>query len=129
MNNLWSLDISELQDFVPGQSEYDENPEWVSVEMKGSNMPRPISNHSSAVYQGYMYLFGGSNGSTDNETLYKLDLNKYVWSEVKAKAMPSEDKKKSHFPKSRDEHSCCLYGDSMVIFGGFTSGEKCNEIF
>ena len=74
-----------------------------------------------------MYLFGGSNGSTDNETLYKLDLNKYLWAVVKPTY--HENNKNKHNPLSRDEHSCCIYGDSMIIFGGFAQGEKCNDIF
>jgi len=28
-------------------------------------------------------MFGGTDGSSDNKTFYKLDLNKYVWTEVK----------------------------------------------
>ena len=127
LNNLWSLDISELEDFEPGKSEYLTNPEWVQVETKGQNIPRPISNHSSVVYEGFMYLFGGSNGNADNETLYKLDMDKYVWTVVKPTYL--ENDKSRNNPLARDEHSCCMYGDSMVIFGGFARGEKCNEIF
>ena len=74
-----------------------------------------------------MYLFGGSNGSADNETLYKLDMNKYVWTVVKQNYANND--KITNNPISRDEHSCCMYGESMIIFGGFASGEKCNEIF
>jgi hypothetical protein len=73
-----------------------------------------------------MYLFGGSGGALDNTTFYKLDLNKYVWTVVKPKAHEND---KNHFPNTRDEHSCCLYNDSMVIFGGFHEGERQNEIF
>ena len=62
-----------------------------------------------------MYLFGGS-GYQDNLNLYKLDLNKYVWTTVNPKAANNE---KSNFPVTRDEHSSVLYHDSMVVFGGF----------
>ena len=73
-----------------------------------------------------MFLFGGSNGNVDNVTFYKLDLNKYVWTIVKPKAVDNE---KDNFPHTRDEHSCVLYKDSIVIFGGFVYGERSNEIF
>jgi len=73
-----------------------------------------------------MYLFGGSNGSADNETLYKLDLNKYIWTVVKPKYADNDSRNN---PLCRDEHSCCMDGDNMIIFGGFSQGEKCNEIF
>ena len=85
-----------------------------------------MSNHSSIVYDGFMYLFGGSGGSLDNTTFYKLDLTKYVWTIIKPKAL---DNDKSNFPNTRDEHSCAIYNDSMVVFGGFANGERTNEIF
>ena len=73
-----------------------------------------------------MYLFGGSGGALDNVTFYKLDLNKYVWTIVKPKAVNNME---INFPVTRDEHSCVLYHDSMVVFGGFSQGERTNEIF
>lgn len=85
-----------------------------------------MSNHSSIVYDGSMYMFGGSDGAQDNTSLYKLDLNKYVWTVIKPKF---GDTPKHNNPNTRDEHSCVLYHDSMVVFGGFANGERTNEIF
>ena len=97
------------------------------IETKGQKVPRPVSNHTSVVYENNMFLFGGSDGAVDNNTFFKLDLNKYIWSEVKQKQYSKEEL--HNFPNTRDEHSCCLYNDSMVIFGGFHEGERVNEIF
>lgn len=32
-------------------------------------------------------------------------------------------------PITRDEHSCIVYYDSMVVFGGFMFGKRTNSIF
>ena len=100
MNNIWRLDISELENFEAGQSEYLTNPEWESVETKGANIPKPVCNHSSVVFDGFMYMFGGSDGHQDNKTFYKLDLNKYIWTEIKKKHYAQEEA--HNFPNTRD---------------------------
>ena len=35
----------------------------------------------------------------------------------------------SNFPHTRDEHSCVIHNDTMIIFGGFVFGERTNSIF
>jgi hypothetical protein len=73
-----------------------------------------------------MYLFGGSGGMCENTDLYALDLDKYTWSIVNAKA---KDGDASNLPVTRDEHSCVIHDGAMVIFGGFKYGERTNDIF
>ena len=62
----------------------------------------------------------------ENEKLFSLDLNKYQWQLIKPKAVGNND---ANFPKTREEHSCIVYNDSMVIFGGFAFGERTNSVF
>lgn len=74
-----------------------------------------------------MYLFGGSNLEKENNLFLSLDLKSFEWSIVVGnptnKQSDSGDK-----PKTRDEHSMDIYGDKMVIFGGFVEGYRTNEI-
>lgn len=35
----------------------------------------------------------------------------------------------SNMPHTRDEHSCVILHDTMVVCGGFAFGERTNEIF
>lgn len=89
-------------------------------------VPPPITNHTSTVYGDKMYLFGGSTMECENQMLYSLDLNKYQWQLIKPKAAQNNE---SNFPITREEHTCVVYNDSMVIFGGFAFGERTNSMF
>jgi N-acetylneuraminic acid mutarotase len=35
----------------------------------------------------------------------------------------------NNLPKTRDEHTAVLHGETMVIFGGFSYGDRTNELF
>ena len=68
-----------------------------------------------------MYLFGGSKGNCDaNEGMYTLDLRSYRWEKLTLQG---------DVPESRDEHTCNIYGASMIIFGGFVNGVRTNDVF
>jgi N-acetylneuraminic acid mutarotase len=41
--------------------------------------PSGLTRHTIIVYKDYIYLFGGSNGTTVNRLFYKMDLNTYIW--------------------------------------------------
>lgn len=73
-----------------------------------------------------MYLFGGSSGVVENKDLFSLDLNSHKWKIEKQLPMDNND---YHLPKTRDEHTAVLHGASMVIFGGFSYGDRTNELF
>lgn len=71
------MDLGNQENFVPGENEYSENKEWELIETTGIKKPPPMSHHTSVEYQGKMYLFGGSNLSTENVDMYSLDLIRY----------------------------------------------------
>lgn len=59
-----------------------------------------------------MYIFGGRNNDNKKlNDLWKYDILKQTWTEIK---MPEES-----IPLERSGHSCDVYGQYMVIFGGF----------
>jgi hypothetical protein len=125
MDNLWCIDLRDLQEFVPGQGEYQANPQWEQIKINGTTKPPALSNHSSVVYKNKMYLFGGSSNESENVAMYTLDLQLFKWSLVNVK--PEGDE--SNLPKTRDEHSCVLVDNHMIVFGGFTFGQRTNDIF
>jgi N-acetylneuraminic acid mutarotase len=55
-----------------------------------------------------MYLFGGSNDLTSNNTFFSLDLNTFKWDVVKQKVIGGND---ANLPDSADEHTAVLNGD------------------
>lgn len=93
----------------------------------GSTKPPAVSNHSSMVYGNKMYLFGGSSKDSENVKMFTLDLQHFKWSEV----IPNgADNRKENIPLTRDEHSCVMLNEQhMVIFGGFTFGQRTNDIY
>ena len=125
LNNLWCMNLQNLDRFVSGETEYHPNSEWELIETSGINKPPPMSNHTSVEYQGKMYLFGGSF-STENLAMYSLDLHRYQWNLLKPKGFQNDD---SNLPHTRDEHSCVIHKDTMLVFGGFAFGERTNTIY
>lgn len=65
--------------------------------------------HSSAVYNGNIYIFGGRFSNDLNDVLI-LDIEKNKLKNLKT----SND-----LPKARRRHSACFVGSCMIIFGGF----------
>ena len=80
-----------------------------------------MSHHTSVVFHDRMYLFGGSKGNSDpNEGLRSLDLKNFKWDVI-----PDS----GEVPATRDEHTCSIYGNSMIIFGGFVDGVRTNDVY
>jgi len=125
LDTLWSIDLSEIGE-CRADEEIQIDAEWNPIATKGNHKPEPISHHTSVVHLDTMYLFGGSHIDQENLKMYTLDLNNLMWKVVKPKAKDGDE---SNLPVTRDEHSCVLHHDSMVIFGGFIFGERTNDIF
>lgn len=53
-------------------------------------------------------------------------MNSYRWKLLEPKPLNGDE---SNFCLTRDEHTACVMGDNMVVFGGFKAGERCNDIF
>lgn len=85
---------------------------WVKITLpSGSKQPSPRSGHSACIFENAMYIFGGKDDDNNKlNDLWRLDLNTYTWSEVK----PIDD----FIPMERSGHSCDIYDNFMVIFGG-----------
>lgn len=65
----------------------------------------PISHHTSVVYEGKMYLFGGSHTLDCNKIFYALNLEKMTWEIVRQRAA---DNDQSNIPEAADEHTAVV---------------------
>ena len=77
--------------------------------------PRPPARcaHSCVTYKQNLYVFGGELATADQyhhyRDLWKFDLNKLIWTEIKAKNPPS----------ARSGHSCFVWKSYMILLFGF----------
>ena len=91
---------------------------WETVQMKGA-VPGKISHHKPAVFGQSVMMYGGIND--DKCTIWEFDSIKNSFAQIK---------QTGDVPKARDDHSCSqIDEESIVIFGGFVEGSRCNEIF
>lgn len=94
--------------------------EWEPVKLSGDG-PGSISHHTCVGIDDDMLLIGGQQGEEDNPHVYKLCLRKHSWSKVK---------QEGDVPEPRDDHSLVQLDDyKFLIFGGFVSGSRTNQIY
>jgi len=80
---------------------------WALQEVRGEG-PKPIYLHTSAIYDGRMWVFGGSTGADTND-LYSMDFNSLSWSRVDSIGA---------VPSPRYGHSAVVNGTQMIVVGG-----------
>lgn len=85
------------------------------------NSPPPICRHSAVVDADKMYVFGGSDNSTESANTYILNLKTKSWT-VKQPDSPN-------LPPPIDSHTAVLHDQNMIVFGGFIGGSRTNELF
>ena len=87
---------------------------WSRVKTEGAQ-PSARNGHSACIYNNCIYIFGGNN--KDNKKLndiWKYEILKQVWTEIEI-----GEETTYCVPPERSGHSCDIYGQYMVIFGGF----------
>ena len=95
---------------------------WTIMNEGKGLAPSPRYGHSAFVYEGSMYLFGGDDGdhrasptnyrSHHFVDLWRFDLSKMTWSEVKEVTGPK--------PPPRSLHASALIGDKFVVYAGLS---------
>ena len=93
---------------------------WEEMQVTATSPP-PICRHSAVVDADQMYLFGGSDNSTESDNTYILNLKTKTWTIKRAEA--------SGLPPPIDNHSAVVHNHEMVVFGGFIGGSRCNQVF
>jgi N-acetylneuraminic acid mutarotase len=68
-----------------------------------------------------MYVFGGILGNGENnEHVYQFDMNSNKWSKLNTTG---------DAPTPRDDHCLAQEEDTVYIFGGFSNGVRCNDLY
>ena len=89
-------------------------------------IPSKRSGHSFCIVGDFVYLFGGNDFRRPpgpNNELYKLDLSssELYWSKVE---------NSGRWPEPRSHHTMVLYGNKIILFGGFRSSSiRYNDIW
>lgn len=86
--------------------------EWRLVENKSKISPCIRASHSTTVYNGKMYIFGGQDDDNNKlNDLWEFDLESGLYKEI---VLPAD----STIPVARSGHSANIYNGQMYVFGG-----------
>lgn len=112
LSDVWSLDLTPL---LEGSTEL----KWVERKLKNSSFLTRWG-HSTAAYNGKIYVFAG-RFSNDLNDLLVIDPSNNTLKGVKIGGSVLEQ------PKPRRRHSAGFVGSCMIAFGGF-NGEYFNDL-
>ena len=113
LSDVFSLDLTPLLE--TGSTK---KLQWVERKLKGSSFLSRWG-HSSAVYDGKIYVFAGRFSNDLNDVLV-IDVTSNSLRGLKISST-------SEPPKPRRRHSACFVGSCMIAFGGF-NGEYFNDL-
>eukprot|EP00762_Andalucia_godoyi_P002815 ANDGO_04503.mRNA.1 Tip elongation aberrant protein 1 len=86
---------------------------WSRFETTGTKPPASYYHRMCAVSLFEVVVFGGYDGRTCFNTLYKLDMRNKVWTTIQVNGvLPA--------PCGRYKHSLTSFGENLVLFGGST---------
>ncbi|XP_076856282.1 kelch domain-containing protein 1-like isoform X3 [Brachyhypopomus gauderio] len=86
---------------------------WAHRGMGGEVPPR-LSRTCGSFLQGVLYIFGGCDGGGQvSNQMYRVDLQdgKFTWRQMRARV--------GNLPSPRDRHSCWVYKERLIYFGGY----------
>jgi N-acetylneuraminic acid mutarotase len=87
-----------------------------------SNPPSRRYGHTAVVKDDNMFVFGGEDDGSEEEVneVHRFDFKRQKWTKLLIKS--------EYVPVGRDGHSAVVYGDEMIVFGGYNSewGELSN---
>ncbi|KAM9462332.1 kelch domain-containing protein 1-like [Clarias gariepinus] len=85
---------------------------WTRMGM-GGELPPLLSQTCGSLLSGMLYVFGGRDSDTYTNQMYCVDLQdgKYMWKKLSTCAGTP--------PSPRDRHSCWVYKDRLIYFGGY----------
>ena len=68
----------------------------------------------------HVCIQGGYDGVTCKSDFFALNLEMYEWTEMPLLGTP---------PSPRCFHSCCLYGNRMYLYGGYSGNERLADMY
>lgn len=106
LKTMWYLPLSFMTD---SQSK----PTWIPlITQRSRNAPGALAHHTAIEYCNFAYFIGGvtSDGSSNKE-MFRFDIPNKKWVDFPIMS--------SITPGRRDDHTCVLAEDKMLLFGGF----------
>jgi hypothetical protein len=83
---------------------------WHPFKALTAAAPVPRAGHSACVFGDCMYVFGGKDDENEKlRDLWRLNFSDMVWVQMESPEQAVA---------SRSGHSCCIYRDNIIIFGG-----------
>ncbi|KAJ8101360.1 hypothetical protein POJ06DRAFT_251290 [Lipomyces tetrasporus] len=101
-NDLYSFDLNTVQG-VSAESR------WELVAPASDVAPPTRTNHSTVVFNGKLYIFGGTNSTEWYNDTWCFDPVTGTWKQLSCVG---------YFPKPCEGHKAAIVGDVMYIFGG-----------
>jgi N-acetylneuraminic acid mutarotase len=88
---------------------------WRELQTTG-DLPGPLCRHQSVVHNDQLYIYGGNDGSRENDSVFILDLKTLIWRKVPGS-----------FP-GIDSYSFVQFREKFIVFGGYVGGSMSNEV-
>jgi len=67
-------------------------------------------NHSTTLYEGKIYVFGGYDGKKNHNIIKVFDLDNHTWSTLEVQ---------DYLPNGRNGHTATLIDEKIYIIGGW----------
>ena len=93
---------------------------WKTIIAKGA-LPSVRSCPAWAKDDTHVYIQGGYDGVERKVDFFACNLNTYTWKEMPCHGGTP--------PSPRYFHSCCLYGDKMYTYGGYSGSERLADMY
>lgn len=105
LNDVWAFDGA--------------NNELMQLRCSGVEFP-PRHRHAAAVVGSVIYIFGGICNDVITSSVYALDTQNLIWSEIYTKG---------DVPCARHSHTMESYGSTLYIFGGCDGERALNDLY
>jgi len=95
--------------------------QWAEIRTSGER-PCERTDHTCVYYSGSMYVFGGYDGKSRFNDLYRCNIKnkKYNWKKIEGDGT---------IPLNRFGHTAVVYEHSMFIFGGWNGHDTMDDIY
>lgn len=96
---------------------------WAEVHATGQ-IPSARSCPAWAKDETYVYIHGGYDGVQRKSDFFRFNLNTLEWKE-----MPSHMNGNGNSPSARYFHSCCLYSNQLLVYGGYSGSLRLSDMY
>lgn len=90
--------------------------EWKQISEEGQRR----TEHTMAVHENHMYVFGGYSGTGYESSVTAFDFQAGQWAVMEAKG---------DIPAARSAHTSVVIGKSMFVFGGWNGSNCMNDLY